>query len=136
MRFVPYLSFDGDCREAFEFYHQVLGGELVMMMTHGDMDPEGEWTPAGWKDRIIHARLVVGEEALMGGDAPPDSYGPPNMSTSVQVDSIEHAERIFDALAEGGSIQMPLEQQPWAARFGMATDKYGIPWMVNCETSP
>jgi PhnB protein len=134
MHFVPYLSFDGNCREAFTFYHQVFGGDLVAMISHEDMQiPDlGD----EWKDRIMHARLIVGNSALMGGDAPPDVYSPPTgFSASVQVDSVDEAERIFGGLADGGNIQMPIEEQPWAIRFGMVTDRYGIPWMVNCETS-
>lgn len=131
MNLVPYLNFNGDCREAFQFYQQLLGGEL-QMFTHEDMPMED--LSEEWKDKIIHADLRVGEESIMGSDAPPEWYAPPkSMSVSAHVDSTEEAERIFAALSEGGSIQMPIGQQPWARRFGMATDRFGIPWIVNCE---
>jgi PhnB protein len=132
MHFVPYLSFDGNCREAFNVYHRIFGGDLVAMISHEDMQiPD---LTDEWKERIMHARLVVGDTVLMGGDSPPGIYSPPaGFCSSVQVQSTEKAERIFAALSEGGNVLMPLEQQPWAIRFGMVTDRYGIPWMINVE---
>jgi PhnB protein len=133
MDFVPYLSFDGDCREAFSFYHHVFGGELVEMVSHRDMQIPG--LPEEMQDRIMHARLVVGDTVLMGGDAPPEMYSPPaGFSASVQVNSAADAERIFSALAKDGTVLMTMEEQAWAVRFGMVTDRFGTPWMVNCPT--
>jgi PhnB protein len=132
MKFVIYLSFDGKCREAFEFYQQVFGGEIVAMITHEDMQIPGLDEAA--KKRIMHARLIVGDGVLMGGDSPPEmSATPQGFSASVQVDTPEEADRIFSALADGGTVIMPIEEQMWADRFGMVTDKFGTPWMVNCE---
>lgn len=132
MRIVPYLNFNGDCREAFTFYHEVLGGDIEAMIDHTQMPMEGAGPE--WNDKILHARLVVGDQVLMGSDSPPDWYAPPqSMYVSLQVNSVPDAERIFASLADGGSIQMPLEEQPWAHRFGMLTDRFGIPWMVNYD---
>lgn len=132
MRINPYLNFDGNCREAFTYYHQVLGGELEAMIDHSDMPMEG--IGPEWKDRILHARLSIDGQILMGSDTPPDSYSPPkSMYVSVQVDSIPDADRIFAGLADGGTVQMPLEEQPWAHRFGMVVDRFGIPWMVSYD---
>jgi PhnB protein len=134
VQLVPYLGFDGDCREAFDFYHEVLGGELVAMISHEDMQIPG--LSDEWQSRIMHARLIIGDTVLMGGDTPPGSYSPPStMCVSAQVATPFEAERIFSALADGGSIQMPLEPQEWATRFGMLTDRFGTPWMVNCESN-
>jgi PhnB protein len=132
MDFVPYLNFDGNCREAFNFYHQVFGGELVAMISHRDMQiPD---LPEEMQDRIMHARLIVRDTVLMGGDAPPEMYSSPaGFSASVQVDSATEAKRIFAELEQDGAVLMPLEEQDWAIRFGMVTDRFGIPWMVNCE---
>jgi PhnB protein len=134
MDFVPYLVFDGNCREAFNYYHQVFGGDLVAMISHRDMQiPD---LPEEMQYRVMHARLVVKDTVLMGGDAPPGMYTPPGgFSASVQVDSVDEAERIFDALAADGSVIMSLEEQSWAIRFGMVTDRFGVPWMVNCEAN-
>ena len=133
MELTPYLVFNGQCKEAFTFYEQVLGGTLEGMQTHGD-SPMAEQTPPEWRERILHARLVVGDQVLMGSDSPPDHYDPPKgFSVSLSVDSAAEADRIFEALAEGGTVQMPIQETFWASRFGMLTDRFGIPWMVNCD---
>lgn len=133
MQIQPYLNFDGQCRQAFTFYQQVLGGVLATMQTHGE-SPMAAHTPPEWHDRILHARLVVGEEELMGSDSPPNGHAQPQgFAVSLNIDSAAEAERIFAALAEGGAVQMPLQQTFWAGRFGMVTDRFGVPWMVNCE---
>ena len=91
-------------------------------------------TPREWRDKVMHARLIVGDEVLMGSDAPPDRYEPmKGITVTLGVDEPADAERIFSALAEGGTVQMPIQQTFWAARFGMLTDRFGTPWMVNCE---
>ncbi len=133
MKIHPYLGFDGTCREAFRLYERVLGGRIEMLMTYGDMP--GTETPAEHRDRIIHVRLVSGENVLMGGDVPPGQPVPQGFSLSIQVDSAEEANRIFNALAEGGRTTMPLGPAFWAERFGMLVDRFGTPWMVNYEGS-
>ena len=91
-------------------------------------------TPREWRDKVMHARLIVGDEVLMGSDAPPDRYEPmKGITVTLGVDEPADAERIFSALAEGGTVQMPIQQTFWAARFGMLTDRFGTPWMINCE---
>lgn len=131
MQLVPYFNFDGDCRQAFEFYREVLGGEL-QMFTYGDMPTEG--LPEDVKQQVMHAQLEIGGESLMGSDTPGDGYAPPKSAhVSVHVEKPEEAERIFAALSEGGTIEMPIGQQPWATRFGMAVDRFGTPWIINCQ---
>ncbi len=133
----PYLAFNGDCRQAFEFYAKVLGGKIVMMMTYGDM-PAGSGPPPSpaTKNRIMHARMMLGDLPLMGGDAPPDhTHKVQGYSVSIGVGEPKEADRIFKALSEGGTIMMPIAETFWAHRFGMLTDRYGTPWMVNCEKS-
>ena len=133
MQVNPYLMFDGQCEAAFTFYHQVLGGELGDMMTFAGSPAEGE-VPAEFANKIMHTQLTLGDEAIMGSDCPPGHYeAPKGFSVSLQISDPDKAEQIFQALAEGGSIQMPLEKTFWAQRFGMATDKFGIPWMINCD---
>ncbi len=133
MQINAYLVFDGQCKEAFTFYEQVLGGTLETMQPHGD-SPMAEQTPPEWRDRILHARLVVGDQVLMGSDSPPNQYDTPkSFSVSVTVNDPAQADRIFQALAEGGSVQMPIQETFWASRFGMLTDRFGVPWMVNCD---
>jgi PhnB protein len=128
-----YLSFDGNCEEAFKFYEKVLSGKLQMMMRFGDAPPEVPRTPET-ANRIMHARLKVGAYQLMGGDSPqPHSSKPQGFCANIMVDTPNEAERIFRELSDGGKVKMPIGETFWAPRFGMLTDKYGIPWMVNCE---
>jgi PhnB protein len=133
MQLNPYLTFNGQCEAAFKFYEQCLGGKIVAMVTHAGTPAEGQ-VPAEWRDKIIHARLVVGDEVLMGSDAPPDRYETSKgFSVTVGVDDPAKAERIFNALAEKGTVRMPFQKTFWALGFGMLVDRFGIPWMVNCE---
>jgi PhnB protein len=132
MQLNPYLTFDGECRAAFEFYAQVLGAEIGMMMTHGE-SPMADQTPAEWRDRIMHAQLSLGDAVLMGSDQPPQyREEPKGFSVSLGIDDPRQAERIFDALAKDGTVRMPLQETFWALRFGMLVDRFGIPWMINC----
>jgi len=133
MQLNPYLTFKGQCEAAFKFYEKCLGGKIVAMVTHAGT-PAEEHVPSEWRNKILHARLIVGDEVLMGSDAPPDRYEEPKgFSVSIQIKHPADAERIFLALAENGTVRMPLQQTFWAIRFGMLVDRFGIPWMVNCE---
>ena len=133
MQLNPYLLFNGQCEAAFKFYEKCLGGKIEVMLTHAGT-PAEEHVPAEWRDKILHARLVVDDSVLMASDAPPGGYQQPQgFSVSLQLKDPEKAERIFHALAEGGTVQMPFEETFWAARFGMLKDQFGIPWMINCE---
>jgi PhnB protein len=133
MELNPYLMFNGQCQAAFKFYEQCLGGKIVALFTHGET-PMAEHVSPEWQDKIVHARLVVGDRVLMGSDAPPDYYEEPKgFSVSLGIADPAEAERIFNALAENGRVQMPLEETFWAVRFGMVVDRFGTPWMINCE---
>ena len=136
MQVNPYLNFDGQCAEAFRFYAQVLGGTIEAMMTHGESPIAGE-VPPGWHDRILHARLVVGDQVLLASDSPPEQYQKPQgLYVSLSIDKPADAQRIFDALAENGTVTMPFENTFWAGGgFGMLVDRVGTPWMINCEQS-
>ena len=133
MQLNPYLNFNGQCEAAFKFYERCLGGEIVFTMTYGE-SPMADKVPAEWRKKILHARLMVGDQALMGADAPPEHYEKPKgFSVSVGIDDPADAERVFHALAEKGTVSMPIQKTFWAERFGMLVDQFGIPWMINCE---
>ena len=133
MQLNPYLTFNGQCEAAFKFYEQCLGGKIVAMMPHAGT-PAEEHVPAEWRNKIIHARLIVGDDVLMGSDAPPDRYeASKGFSVTLGFDNPAEAERVFNALAEKGTVQMPIQETFWAVRFGMLVDRFGIPWMINCE---
>jgi PhnB protein len=129
----PYLFFNGNCEEAFKFYESVLGAKIEAMMPH-EGTPAADHTPPEWRKKILHARMKVGDTALMASDAPPSDYSKPQgFSISFSVESASEAERVFQALSEMGQVQMPMAETFWALRFGMLVDRFGIPWMINCD---
>jgi len=128
-----YLFFDGECKAAFKFYEQCLGGKIGEMMTYGDA-PLCEEIPSEQRDRIMHANLTVGGMVLMGSDTPPDGFKKPQgFSVNLQFDDRVEAERIFQKLAENGTVKMPFQETFWSTRFGMLVDRFGTPWMINVQ---
>jgi PhnB protein len=129
----PYLMFDGRCREAFEFYEKLLGGKITGIFPHAGTPAENS-VPPEWREKIMHVSLKVGNTTLMGSDAPPQhQQKPQGFSVNISADTPEEAERIFGPLSEGGVTIMPIAETFWARRFGMCIDRFGIPWMINCE---
>ena len=129
-----YLTFNGNAAEALAFYAQALGGKILFSMTFGE-SPMGAETPAEHKGKIMHATLEARGHQLMASDAPPEwkFEGYKGFSLSVQANNVDEGKKLFDALAAGGQVTMPYGPQFWAVGFGMLTDKFGVPWMVNCE---
>lgn len=133
MQLNPYLFFKGDCKEAFNFYEKVLGEKIIAMMTHGET-PAAEQTKPEWQDKIIHARMTFGDQVLMASDAPPEHHrSMQGFSVSLSIDEPAEADRIFEAFSEGGQVTKPIQETFWAHRFGMLVDRFGTPWMINCE---
>ena len=131
-----YLHFNGQCADAFKFYEQCLGGKTAFTMTYGE-SPMAGMVPENWRGKVMHTRLTVGDQVLMGADACPDRFEKPQgFSVTINLKEAAAAERIFAALAAGGMVGMPIQETFWAVRFGMLTDKFGIPWMINCEKTP
>ena len=136
MKLNPYLLFNGDCEAAFKFYEKCLEGKIQGMMTY-EASPAAQHVPAEMGKKIIHVHMVIGDQALMGSDAPPDQFQKPQgFSVTIQVKDPEEAERKFKALAEGGQVTMAIGKTFWSVRFGSLIDRFGIPWMVNCEQMP
>jgi len=135
MQMTTYLSFKGECEAAFKFYEQCLDGQLGAIFRYAG-SPLADQVPADWQDKVMHGSFTFGDQVLMGGDVAPDRYEQPKgFSLSLQIQSAADAERIFHELAKGGTVVMPLEKTFWAARFGMVVDRFGIPWLINCEAS-
>lgn len=132
MQLNPYLMFNGQCEAAFKFYAQVLGGKIELMATYGN-SPMAKGTPPELQDKIMHACLSVGDKKLMGSDSMECPVEPAGYHVSLSVEDPAEAERIFNALAENGKVQMPIQQTFWSVRFGMVVNSFGIPWIVNCE---
>jgi PhnB protein len=135
MQMSAYLSFNGECEAAFKFYEECLDGKLGQIFRYAG-SPMADQVPAGWQHKVMHASVTIGEHVLMGGDVAPDRYEKPKgFSLSLQIQSTAQAERIFHLLAKDGTVMVPLEKTFWAARFGMVVDRFGIPWLINCEES-
>ncbi len=138
MQFRPYLAFAGNCREAFTRYHEIFGGDLVLL-TIGDAPADAPPPPGANLDAIMHAALTCTGEtnvSLMGGDDPVGNFdGNVNgMCVNCLVADAGEAKRVFDALAEGGTVQQPLGETFFAPAFGMCIDRFGTPWMVMADT--
>lgn len=128
-----YLTFDGNCREAFEFYRSVFGGEFGTFQTFGDGPPDMPVSDEE-RQRVMHVSLPIGSRVLMGSDS--SSFGPPlatgnNFSLSIELESREQCDELFAKLSAGGSVVMPLQEMFWGAYFGQCTDRFGINWMVD-----
>jgi PhnB protein len=128
-----YLMFDGTCETAFKFYEKVLGGKIVAMMTYAEMPGNTEMSKDS-KNRIMHARLQIGDKLLMASDCPPGRFdAAKGFNINISVKDPAEADRLFDALSVKGTINMPIQETFWAKRFGMLVDQFGTPWMINCE---
>jgi PhnB protein len=130
MALTAHVSYSGQCREAFRFYAQLFGGEL-MMLAYGDT-PMAKEVPADWAEKIVHATLSFDGCELAGSDVQQEHYRrPQGFSVLADVEGVEKARRIFTALAEGGSVAMPMQETFWSPAFGVLVDRFGIPWEIN-----
>ncbi|MGV6872211.1 VOC family protein [Pseudochelatococcus sp. B33] len=143
MKITPNLTFETNAREAFEVYARILGADRLVLFTFGEI-PDSP-VDAEWKDKIAHAWLEVGDQAIMGSDSPPPgacgdgtSAGTASGSIALHFDTVDEARRVFDALAEGGIVQMPFAATFWSPGFGATRDRFGKDWLINTrqETAP
>ena len=134
-QFEPYLSFDGNCAEAMKFYEKTLGGKIEMSMTYGDAPPmPGQAAPTGdAAKRVMHVAMTVDGQRLLASDMPPGmAYEPmKGITVSLAYPDAAKGKAIFDAMSAGGKVTMPYQKTFWAEGFGMFTDRFGTPWMVN-----
>lgn len=133
MNLATQLAFKGECRQAFEYYAKLLGGEIVVMNTFGGNEdralPPG--SVAGPADKVRFAEIRFGDNALRGNDVDADVFAPMRgFSVSLHVHGTNEARRIFDGLADGGEVTTPLSEVDWAKLFGMVTDRFGVPWLI------
>lgn len=133
----PYLTFKGNCEEAFNFYKSVFGGEFAYMGRFSEMPPqEGHTLPDPDKNKIMHVSLPIGKGTILMGSDTGGEWGPQtiignNFSISVNADSKEEADNLFNRLSAGGKVGMPMNQTFWGDYFGMCTDKFDINWMMS-----
>ena len=134
MQVSMHLMFNGTCRDAFELYARVFGGTIVGMFPYGT-SPMDSTVPPEWSEKVMHATLQIGDATIAGADMYGASYkAPQGFAAFVNPPSAADAHRIFEALAEGGTVQMPIQETFWSSAFGMLVDRFGIPWEINCET--
>lgn len=130
MHVQPYLMFDGRCEEALDFYRMAIGAEVDMLMRWKD-SPDKSMCSPGNEDKVMHAQFKVGDTTLMASDGrcmgKPDFQG---FALTLNAKDEAEADRLFNALAVGGQVQMPMEKTFFSPRFGMAADKFGVGWMV------
>lgn len=128
-----YLNFNGNCEEAFKAYEKILGGKIIALIKARGTPMESHVSP-DFLDKVMHVRMSLGSAVIMGSDTPHDNFQiPQGFSVNVGVDTPAQADHIYAALAEGGTQIMPIAETFWAHRFGMCIDRFGTPWMVNCE---
>jgi PhnB protein len=133
VKLYTYLNYGGNCRQAFEFYAEHLGGKITFLTTHGDMPNP----PAGWEQAVLHARMELGETILLGADVAPDRFQPMRSAyLTLMLDSTPEAERIYALLTDGGEIFMKMEETFYAHRFAMLRDRFGTSWMLLHEKEP
>ena len=136
MSLTIYLYFNGNCREVFEFYRSIFGGEFEMISTFRE-GPEDMPLPEDVLNQVMHVSYPIGSSVLMGSDMPSE-FGPTpvqgsNFSISYTSSSREEADELFAKLSHGGTVTMPMEDQFWGAYFGSCIDKFGISWQLNTE---
>ncbi len=134
MQVEPYLFFEGRCEEALAFYGQALGAEVTMLLRYEE-SPEPEMCSPGTEKNVMHANFRIGSARLMASDGA--CTGPAafqGFSLSLTFTDVAEAERIFNALAAGGQVQMPLAKTFWSPCFGMVADRFGVSWMVSVST--
>ena len=125
-----YLNFGGNCEQAFRFYEQHLGGTVTSLMRHGEM-PEGSPAPAGWNDKVLHARMTLGGTDLLAADVDPGRFQPMRSAyLTLSLESSADADRVYRLLAEGGEVFMPMSETFFAHRFAMLRDQFGTNWML------
>jgi len=138
MAFRPYLAFAGNCRDAFTRYQEIFGGELVLL-TLADTAADAGPVPDGVNpDLIMHAALMTADALLMGGDDPSGNFNGSvsGMCLNAWLPDVDEAKRVFESLAEGGSVQQPMGNTFYSPAFGMCTDRFGTPWMVMVDGPP
>jgi PhnB protein len=135
----PYINFNGNAEEAFNFYKSVFGGEFLRVMRYKDLAVPGAPFAEKEADKIMHIALPIGKNILMGNDVP-ESMGLVNENEnrskiSISAASREEADALFNGLSAGGTIEFPIGDSPWGSYFGMFRDKYGIEWMVDFDAN-
>ena len=136
MKVQAYVTFGGRCEEALEFYKKSIGAEVTSLMRWKESPDEGMKSPSGYEEKIMNASFRIGETELMADDGMGETHAEfKGMTLAIEVADDAEAKRVFAALGEGGNVTMPLMKTFWTSSFGMLTDRFGVPWMVNVAAS-
>jgi len=134
MQLNVHLHFSEDCEEAFKFYEKVLGGKIEGLFRYQDAPPEAQNAPPDWRNKVMHASMTIGDQVLMGMDAPPGRFQKPEgFHVNVSVKNVDEGKRVFEALSEKGNVVMKFGPTFWSAGFAMFVDRFGTPWMINVQ---
>ncbi len=135
LRLSPHLTFNGDCKAAFQTYRRILGGELTTLMSYGESPMAAQVDPR-WHDRIVHATLLLADVELLGADLLPEDYrAPQGFFVTLTVEGPGRGKSIFESLADGGQVQLPFASTFWSPGFGVLVDRYKVPWEINSAAS-
>ena len=136
MKVQAYVTFGGRCEEALEFYKKSIGAEVTGLLRWKDSPDPAMKAPPGFEEKIMNAAFRIGESELMADDGMGEKHAEfKGMTLAIEVADDAEAKRVFAALGEGGNVQMPMMKTFWTTSFGMLTDKFGVPWMVNVAAS-
>lgn len=131
MQINPYLHFNGNCEQAFNFYVTAIGAKIDVMM-HVEGSPAAAQMPPEMASKVLHAQLSIDGEVIMGSDAPPAHFEKiQGITVALQIEDPAEGAKVFAALSEGGTVRMAYGATFWSKGFGMCVDKFGVPWMVN-----
>jgi PhnB protein len=132
-RIQPYLFFNGRCEEALEFYHHTLGAEVILLLRFKEAPdaPPGDMMPPDWEEKVMHSSFRIGESILMAADGRGETRSFQGISLTLTLPDADEARRVFIALSEGGSVEMPLGETFWSPCYGMLTDRFGLGWIVR-----
>ena len=133
MQVSVHLTFNGNCQEAMELYCKLMDGKILSITTFGET-PAGQDVPDDWQGKVVHGTMSLGNIAVATADIPPERYqSSQGINMFIEIEDPDEASRVFARLAEGGEVQMPIQETFWAKRFGVVVDRFGIPWEVNCS---
>ncbi len=135
MKVQPYITFGGRCEEALEFYKKSIGAEVTGLMRWKESPDQNMKPPLGYEEKVMNAAFRIGDTQLMADDGMGGNEAKfKGMTLVIEVADDAEAKRVFTSLGEGGKVTMPLMKTFWSSSFGMLTDQFGVPWMVNVET--
>ncbi len=134
MQLNSHLHFSGQCEEAFKFYEKCFGGKIEGFFRYeGAPGADSQMVPPDWRNKVMHVSMKIGNQVLMGMDAPPDRFQKPQgFHVNIALKNVDEGKKLFEILSEKGNVSMPFAKTFWSPGFAMFEDRFGTPWMINC----